>query len=60
VHGPVVWAYDGLGQVAPEMARRDLIAFLVGESFCGCGTDIEGFRAKMFAKSAVHDFSLSI
>jgi hypothetical protein len=60
VNGPVIHADDGLRAVAPEMAGRDVFAFLVRKGFLPCHADIQAFRPQMFAEGLVHGVNLSV
>jgi hypothetical protein len=58
--GPVVHADDGLGAVAPEIARHGPPVILVREGFLLRGTGEHGFGPQMLAKFRVHGIRLSV
>jgi hypothetical protein len=56
----IVPAHNRLRPVAPEMARREMFTFLLGEGFLRCRADVQAFRPQMLAKWLVHGVNLSV
>ena len=60
VDRPIVPSNGSLRAVAPEMAGREMLAFLLRKSLLRGRTDVQAFRPQMFAEWLVHGINLSV